>query len=296
MDEEERSTKEQDQHTQELIQHTDSNGFIKNPKGKFFLPKSYLLKRYKLLTWFLSKPSIREKTAWNWLDLLVAPVIIAVIAGILTSIPFCQQNKILKQGEEAEENRNQQALLIKYLDDISKLVEGKLLTLNDDKSSETQRTIARARTLSVLRALDSDRKGELIQFLSAAQLIEGDKPIIVLNQANLKVANLEGANLWGVNLWNADLENANLEDAILSFARLKRANLENANLEGAILWNANLSYANLEGANLKITRELNPAEVKTACNWEKARFSEDFKQKLDQVLDQKIDCSIWNRD
>lgn len=45
-----------------------------------------------------------------------------------------------------------------------------LLTLKE--SSKTQRIIARARTFSILRALDSDRKGELLQFLSTAKLKE----------------------------------------------------------------------------------------------------------------------------
>lgn len=125
--------------------------------------------------------------------------------------------------------------------------------------SKTQRTIARARTLSVLRALDSDRKGELVQFLSAAQLIKRDKPIINLSQAAL----------WRAALWEA-------------------------NLESAYLWGANLEGANLEGANLGGAIGLNPTEIKSACNWEEAKFSEEFKQKLAQEPDQKVDCSYWD--
>ncbi len=317
MGEKERSPEELDQNSQDSDQQTSQNGFIKDSNGKLYLPNNYLLERDKKPSWLL-KPRKGGKTIWDWLELLVFPVLIAFVAGIFTSIPFFRQNEILSQGEEAEENRNQQALLIKYLDDISKLVEKGLLTLNDDENSKTQRTIARARTLSVLRALDSDRKGELIQFLSAAKLIEKSKSIIDLNQADLKNANLNSAvlirvslesvklgkaslvraNLSGVDLKNADLENVNLKNARLINADLRNANLENVNLKNASLWfvnlkNADLRNANLRNANLMNAKGLNPAKVKTACNWEKAHFSEEFKQKLDQEPDKKVDCSEW---
>ncbi len=298
MGEQERSSKEQDRHTQESVQHTDQNGFIKNPKGKLYLPESYLSKRSKLLTWLLLKPSIREKTAWDWLKLIFAPALIALIAGGFTLYGVFFQHYFSLERDEAEQNRNQQALLIEYLNEISELVEKGLLTLKDDDNSRTQRTIARARTLSVLRALDSEGKGELIQFLSAAKLIEKDQPIISLNQANLRKAylgranlgsaNLESAYLGRANLGRAYLGSANLESAYLRKANLRSANLESANLESANLEGANLRSANLEGAT-----GLNPVEVKTACRWETALFSEEFKQKLDQEPDQQVDCSRW---
>ena len=402
MDEQERSPRELDRHSQESVQNTDQNGFIKNPKGKLYLPESYLSKRSNslitwlllkqsnsLITWLLLKPSIKEKTAWDWLKLIFAPALIALIAGGFTLYAEFFQNYFSLQRDKAEKNRNQQALLIEYLDEISELVEKQLLTLNDEDNSKTQRTIARARTLSVLRALDSDRKGELIQFLSAAQLIKADRPIIDLNRANLKgaylkgaylkganleEANLEGADLERANLEGADLERADLREADLERADLREANLEGANLEGAdleraYLWEANLERAYLDGANLEgayldgaylegadlreanlegaylegadlervylweanleranlgradleeanlrganlrgadlrgtelwrldfwRARELEPKQIKSACNWKQAIFSEEFKQKLAQEPDPKVDCSKWN--
>ena len=300
MDERERSPRELDRHSQESVQHTDQNGFIKNPKGKLYLPESYLSKRSNsLITWLLLKPSIREKTAWDWLKLIFVPALIAVIAGGFTLYAEFFQISFSLERDKAEQNRNQQALLIEYLNEISELVEKQLLTLKDDDNSRTQRTIARARTLSILRALDSDRKGELIQFLSSARLIEVEldkegklvkrKSIIDLNQANLERANLKGADLWKANLERANLWKANLEGADLWKADLWGANLEEANL-----WKANLEGANLEEANLKGAKYLNPTQVKSACNWEKARFSEELKQKLAKVPDQKVDCSQWD--
>ncbi|MEM8720452.1 MAG: hypothetical protein AAGE84_14305 [Cyanobacteria bacterium P01_G01_bin.39] len=63
----------------------------------------------------------------------------------------------------------------------------------DAQEAKKHRTIARARTLAVLRALNGDRKGELIQFLYATQLIAGDEPIIDLSQADL--SQVKGASL-----------------------------------------------------------------------------------------------------
>lgn len=291
-----------------------------------YLLVSYLAEQKRKSIWL---SSIREKTAWDWLSLLVVPILIATIAGMFTLFTVSQQNEIFRQRDEAEKERNQQALLIEYLDEISELVEKQLLTLNDDDNSKAQRTIARARTLSVLRALDSDRKGELIQFLSAARLIERDKPIIDLNRAYLEGANLGGANLEGANLGEANLEGANLEEAnfwgaYLWGANLKKvdlgeanlqevdlrevdlggANLEEANLGEANLrevdlrkvdlGGANLEGANLGGANLEEAKNLNSTQIKSACNWEKAKFSKEFKQKLAQEPDQKVDCSKWD--
>ncbi len=327
MDEQERSPRELHQNSQDSEKQTSQNGFIKDSNSKLYLPRNYLSGREKKPSWLL-KPRKGGKTLWDWLDLLFVPVLIATIAGVFTLFTvsqqnevFRQQNEIYKQRDEAEKERNRQTLLLKYLGEIPELVEKRLLTLNDDENSKIQRTIARARTLSVLIALDSDRKGELIEFLSAAKLIEQDKPIISLERANLVNVNLERAYLVNVNLERANLEDANLERAYLVNVNLKDANLEGANLEGANLEDANLEGANLEGANLEganladaylwsVNLEganledaylgdlgvLSLIEFKTACNWEKARISlsEEFKQELDYVSDQKVDCSRWN--
>jgi uncharacterized protein YjbI with pentapeptide repeats len=126
--------------------------------------------------------------------------------------------------------------------------------------------IARTRTLTVLRALDPDRKNLIMQFLIDAELVkvinlsgvnlsgvnlsEVNLSGVNLSGADLSRANLGGANLEGANLEGANLEEADLEEAYLSRADLSRANLREANLGGANLEGANLSRANLEQANL----------------------------------------------
>ena len=118
--------------------------------------------------------------------------------------------------------------------------------------------------------------------------------ILDLSRTNLRGANLNGANLNRANLWEANLNGANLNRANLYRAELKganliRANLKGANLDGANLLNranlnrgilttgwliANLDEANLNGANLNGAVGLNPEQIKSACFWERAIYTE----------------------
>jgi len=40
---------------------------------------------------------------------------------------------------------------------------------------------------------------------------------------------------------------------------------------------------------------LTPKQVKSACNWQEAKYSEEFQVKLKQEPNQEIDCSHWNK-
>lgn len=109
------------------------------------------------------------------------------------------------------------------------------------------RNIARSRTLTVLRALDTPnrdgnnrRRASLIRFLYETELIVGENPIISLKKANLEVAYMR----------NHDLKNARFEGADFYKADLRDADLRGANLEGAYLVNAKLQGADFTGANL----------------------------------------------
>ena len=90
-----------------------------------------------------------------------------------------------------------------------------------------------------------------------------------LYRANLDGAELNGANLYGANLNGADLNGADLNGANLNGADLNGADLNGANLNGAGLWGANLNGANLNGAE-----GLNPEQIKSACFWERAIYTE----------------------
>ncbi len=109
-------------------------------------------------------------------------------------------------------------------------------------------TIARTRTLTVLRGLDGTRKGLVLRFLHEAGLIGEGIAIVKLNGADLRSANLESASLRNAHLVSVDLAYANLSYANLSYANLDNGNLGNADLHGADLTEANLREANLRDA------------------------------------------------
>jgi uncharacterized protein YjbI with pentapeptide repeats len=162
-------------------------------------------------------------------------------------------------------------------------------------------------------------------YLSFANLESAYLYNAYLENANLSFANLESAYLKNAYLENANLKsaylkNANLQVAKLQFANLKGANLSFANLSFAYLSFAylestNLESAYLESANLYNTKNLTNKQIKSACFWEKAIYTEfafdetkgwiakdpEANQKrIDEIKQDKAsdplmlpDCSMW---
>jgi uncharacterized protein YjbI with pentapeptide repeats len=222
-------------------------------------------------------------TLRDWLQLLIVPFTLVVIGLLFTMHQDAAQQKIEdrraqqaqkieNQRAEAErelaEQRAQDAALQAYLHQMSGLMlDGGLRT---SEEGDSVRLLARARTIAILRRLDSERNTDILQFLREAQLISGTDPVISLNRSNLSGAQLSGVDLGEADLREADLSDAdlssselidaNLSEASLNFANLSDANLSEANLSntslnfanlsGAVLNNATLSYAKLSGANM----------------------------------------------
>src|SRR5262245_5771672 len=92
-------------------------------------------------------------------------------------------------------------------------------------NAASARSIAQARTSTVLRDLNDMRRGTVVRFLQEAELIKADDPIVRLEGAHLQDAVLNGVDLTG----------ANLEGALLIRAQLHHANLIGARLAGAYL-------------------------------------------------------------
>ncbi|MEH2268145.1 MAG: pentapeptide repeat-containing protein [Nostoc sp.] len=110
--------------------------------------------------------------------------------------------------------------------------------------------------------------------LSSAFLISAN-----LNSAFLISANLNSAFLSGADLFSAHLRGADLRSAYLSNADLRGADLRGADLRGADLRGADLR-SDLSGGNLSSAKNLTPEQVKSAKNWEYAKYDKDFRAKL----------------
>lgn len=234
-----------------------------NPLGSLML-----LVTGSLLIWILwntirlRNTGFSNKTLWNWTELLLVPVLLAVGVYFLNA----SQRKAERENEK---NREFQTTLEAYYDRMRDLLLKEGLR-NSQKESEV-RIIARSLSLAVLKSLDAKRKGQVIQFLQESKLIRGPSPILSLRGADLREADLsfldlkeimlmecrlEGANLHYADLKGADLSisslsRANLSNANLANARLTLATCDRTNCEGALFWNANLHRTSFHRANLR---------------------------------------------
>jgi uncharacterized protein YjbI with pentapeptide repeats len=231
--------------------------------------------------------TIREfggQTVWDWLHLLSALAIPVVLAAaglwftaqqdhrqeVTENLRARQAQNIEDQRAEAEqelaEQRAQDEALQAYLNQMSSFLLEK--DLRESKEDSEVRTLARARTLTVLGRLDPTRKTALMQFLVEADLVQrvdGRDPIISLRGADLIDANLQEAtgasldvsgvhhgitNLRGADLSGAYLNDANLYGTSLDNANLSLADLSGADLSWAILKSAEVDFADLSAADL----------------------------------------------
>jgi uncharacterized protein YjbI with pentapeptide repeats len=227
-------------------------------------------------------------------ELLIVPLTLAVVAYVFSTYQRRQDREIAadqrKQDREIAErerdndreiarDRNEEAELQTYFDRMSELMlthdlrtssssnEGEDEEQPDETKAtalhnSTASTIARARTLAVLRSVKSPvRKGSIVRFLYESGLVHKEGTMVDLGGADLREADLSWAdlrgaylhetNLGGADLRWADLRWADLRWADLSGANLRWANLEGAYLHGAYLHETNLGGADLEGANLE---------------------------------------------
>lgn len=179
------------------------------------------------------------KTIWDWLELFIIPIVLGVGALL-----FNRAER--KADRENTLDRQREAALTTYLDRMSDLLLGHKLRISDQESEA--RTVAVARTKSVLRNLHGPRLVEVIQFLTASGL-GGTK----LLRIDMRGADLPGADLRGADLEGADLRGANLLRAWLAGANLGGALLTGADLGGALLIETDLRGADLTYADLQWT-------------------------------------------
>ncbi len=130
------------------------------------------------------------KTLWDWMDLFIIPLVLAIGAFFL--------NRSERNTErEIATDRQQEAALQSYPDRMAELLLKEKLRTTKNKEV---RNVARTRTLTVLRGLDVKRKGLVLRFLHEAELVKSPEPIV---------------NLFGADLQNADLHRVDLEGAVM---------------------------------------------------------------------------------
>ena len=106
----------------------------------------------------------RGKTLWDWLSLLVVPVVLLLGLWWFNKQQRSAEREIAK--EQAEEHRKmekdgeEQRVLQSYFEAVTTLLLDK-----DLRSSEEAQNIARSRTLIILDDLSSKHKGSIARFL-----------------------------------------------------------------------------------------------------------------------------------
>jgi uncharacterized protein YjbI with pentapeptide repeats len=194
-----------------------------------------------------------NKTLWDWLQLLIIPLALAVIALVFQLANSRTERQIAKERYEQDQqialDKQHEDLLQAYLDRLSELLLKENLSTSP---SEEVRNVARVRTITVLTQLNARRIGYVFTFLREARLMStrSSNNVVSLKDADLSAVNWSEANLSEANLSEANLSEANLSKADLSKAFLIRANLIRANLSNALFHSTDLTGADLEGADL----------------------------------------------
>lgn len=231
-----------------------------------------------------------DKLLWNWMDLLLVPVMVAFVVWILDRREHMSDRIAAKERVDHEQNiTNQRAaterkinkdrLNQQTLELCLEYISRNLLNAHASPVSPSiKRAIIRARVLEAIDSLgyDHNRRDQVLRFLDDMRLLHETTSIseplfkgaqnltdLKLRKADLRKVDFSGANLTSADLRRTRLTEARLTEARLPMARLFGACLDKADLTRADLSNAFLACANLEGATLGHA-ELNEAKLKHA--------------------------------
>jgi hypothetical protein len=222
-----------------------------------------------------------KRTPWDWVDLLIVPIVLAVGGYLFTHSENLRAQRIAKRraktDREIAAQRAQETALQAYLEQLTQLVGA---GLRDKDRCSPIRLLARGRTLHVFWQLDPKRKRALLQMLHEAGLIGKEAPVIGLSGADLREAYLQELDLKDANLTGADMKGANLDSADLTGADLRGADLSHATLIRARLGTAKISEGqfdnckSLEGATMpdgQILKSSDNPDGPTFEDWLKAQ-------------------------
>ena len=212
----------------------------------------------------------QKKSFWDWLQLLIVPLILAFGAFYLNYASETRDKQIAEEGK-------QQELLKDYFSKMQTLILAEKtlpksnnkptgspsLDQNQPKLSPESQAIAKALTFAVLDELDGKRKGKVISYLADSKLIIEDpmlksKSEINLEHANLKYIVLQDVVMPFVKINNADMTNARLDNVDLSNSDLADSDLSEATLKDvklieAKVYRVNFTKTNLTGVNFSNT-------------------------------------------
>lgn len=219
----------------------------------------------------------QDKQLWNWLELLIIPILLA-FGGFFLQTQTAQRQKYF----DAQQKKQQS--LKEYFKSVQGIVnyplkknrskeiekeyqETKSHHLIDNLSYEEIKIIE-SFTQLVFSEIDGKQKRQVVKFLYALGLIkchEDKNENSCEKIINLERADLTKADLKNLDLKNVLLEGVNLKDADLSNADLELANLQNANLENTDFKLAKLKNATMSNADFG----KNKSNIESGNKWKK---------------------------
>jgi len=238
-------------------------------------------------TGFVTAPTADEpnrrasKSLWDWLQLLIVPLALALAAFALNAAQDSRDRQREDQRAARElassDDRTREDALRSYLQQMSDLITDHALRSRPavlDRTTDAQ-ALARTSTLIVLRRLDGERRGLVVQFLFEAGLITATRHWEPIKAS--ECARLDRRSCWRpialelsrprVRLDGADLEGAVLrgQTFVSRFGRCRTCaggpvgTIAAADLSGADLRDADLSGidgrgVDFDGADLRGAR------------------------------------------
>jgi hypothetical protein len=188
---------------------------------------------------------LRGKTLWDWLELLIVPLVLAVAALAFNFSQSARDQR--REDQRAASNRaiavdgqREEALRV-YLQAMSDLMLHEKLGSSLESKA---RGVARTLTLTVLQQLDGRRKGLVVRFLFESGLLTSPgahSPLF--NAVRLRGADLRNASLAGTRfdygfaqLGDADWRGADFRNASFPVGvDFRRADLRGADFSGVVV-------------------------------------------------------------
>jgi hypothetical protein len=225
---------------------------------------SFLIWRVFVIISNFKWSGFQKKSFWDWLQLLIVPLMLALGAFYLNSAADFRDYQIAQERKQQEVLTDYFSKMQGLIVETKKIKETSGYTKLHPKDEAARllpefRSTAQALTLSVLEQLDGKRKGKVIIYLAESQLItanndnQSSRPEIKLDGANLQKLELKDQVFSYINIAGADMTSTELSDILISDSDLSRVNLTEAVLQDVTFKNSNLSGVNLDGASLTNT-------------------------------------------
>lgn len=234
-------------------------------------------------------PPRPAKTLWDWLQLAIVPLAVALAVFALNAAQADREAKRAderaKLDREIEDRRAERERVIAddraqndslraYLQQMSELIVRQ--DLMSRRRAAGALALAQTLTFTILRQLDGRRKGIVVRFLADAKLIQNTfepPPIIDLTDADLRGAVLRSAWLdqtyfGGADLRGADFESASLDGAYFVDANLRGARFVDTTIDHAYFSGADLRDADFTDAGVlddRVTRHADRVAFSRSC-------------------------------